>query len=345
LSPTPSLKREVSADADTMWGLATVAADGEPGLARFSHPSLGRSEVLVRVACSALNRADLLQLRGRYQPPLGASAIPGLECSGEIVEVGAGAEGWRVGDAVMALTSGGAHAELVAVPAAQVIRVPGGWSLEEAGAFPEAAITAWTNLVVEGGLHAGGQVMITAAASGVGIVAVMMARALGATRIVAAGRELARLSRLEPFGANLMLELGEDLGDRLREANGGRGVDLVFDMVGGAALGVSLACLEVRGRLVLVGLMGGRSAEVALDLLLTRRLHLVGSVLRSRSAEEKAALVDGFRRRFESALPQRVLCPVLDRIFAATAVAEAIGAMERGGHFGKLVLDWRDLPG
>lgn len=293
------------------------------------------------MAFSALNRADLLQLRGRYPPPAGASRIPGLECSGEIVAVGPEVEGWRVGDVAMALTSAGAHAELVAVPADQLMPIPDGWSLEEAGAFPEAAITAWTNLVAEGGLREGERMMITAAASGVGIVAVMMARALGASRIVVVGRDAERLARLEAYGANLQLTLGDDLAERLRAANGGRGADLVFEMVGGGTLANSLACLEPGGRLVLVGLMGGRAAEISLDLVLTRRLRIIGSVLRSRTKGEKADLVRAFRHRFGSVLADRVLHPVIDRVVPATAAAAAIAAMERGGHFGKVVLDWR----
>lgn len=320
--------------------------DSETGRARLVEkptPSFAADEVLIEIAVSALNRADLLQLRGHYPAPAGESEVPGLECAGAIVAVGAGVRGWEVGQQVMALLAGGGHAQMVAAPAAQLMEVPVGWSLEQAGAFPEVALTAWTNLVVEGELIELEDVLITAAASGVGTMAVAMAHELGAASIVVAGRDPERLSRLEPLGATLALELGPDLPARLRSANGGRGVHLVLDLVGGPGLAASLGCLRSRGRLVLVGLLGGTEGVVPLDQVLSRRLRLIGSVLRSRSRLEKAALIAGFRDRFEMELAAGKLQPILDRVVPASSIADAVESMVRGGHLGKIAIDWREV--
>ena len=172
----------------------------------------------------------------------------------------------------------------------------------------------------------------------------MMARALGAS-VAVAGRSIERLERLRALGAEVVLELGPDLPRQLRLAFEGRGVDLVFEMVGGGSMRDSLASLNPGGRLVLVGLLGGRTAEIPLDVVLSRRLHVIGSVLRSRTFAEKSSLVAGFRNRFEASLPGRELHPVIDRVIPARNIASALALMEHGGHFGKIVLDWGESGG
>ena len=204
-----------------------------PELEELPEPIPAAGEVLIAVRAAALNRADLLQLRGAYPPPAGESEIPGLEAAGEIVALGSGVEGWKAGEAVAALLAGGGLAERVAAPAGQLMPRPAGWSWEQAAALPEAALTAWTNLVVEGGLHAGETVLVTGATSGVGTFAVQLARELGA-RVFAAARERERLERLRPLGAEELIELGDGLPEAVRRATQGRGVDLVLDLVGGA---------------------------------------------------------------------------------------------------------------
>lgn len=281
-----------------------VTADG-PRLGEVPPPTPGRGEVLVRVRASALNRADLLQVRGLYPPPPGESEVPGLECSGVIEEVADGVDGWRSGDRVMALLAGGGHGEWAAVPVGQLMPIPSGLDFTAAAALPEVALTAWTNLVHEGGLGAGdpgegGSVLITAAASGVGTFAVQLARELGA-RVLVAGRTLERLEPLRELGADACLELGDGLAEAVRAATGGQGVDLVMDLAGGAGVNASLRALRNGGRLVLVGLLATAFARQRLD--------------------------DGRLR------------PIVDRVFPFAEVTAAYRQMERGGNWGKLVLE------
>ncbi|HEV8239417.1 MAG TPA: NAD(P)H-quinone oxidoreductase [Thermoanaerobaculia bacterium] len=307
-------------------------------LEEVPHPQPGPGEVLLRVQATALNHADLSQVRGGYPPPPGESTIPGLEAAGVVEALGEGVEGWRAGDLAMALLAGGGHAEKVAVPVGQLLATPPTLSFVDAAAVPEVAITAWTNLVHEGGLQRGEVVLITAAASGVGSFAVQLARELGA-RVLVAGRSPERLQALLPLGAEAALPLGEELPVRVRELTDGEGVDLVVDLVGGEAIVQHLDCLRERGRLVLVGLLGGGKATMPLFVLMRRRLRLIGSVLRARSRSEKAALVAAFG---DFALPRLAdgrLRPIVDRVLPFAEIAEAYAQLERGGVLGKIVLE------
>jgi putative PIG3 family NAD(P)H quinone oxidoreductase len=321
--------------------LAVVApgADEKAALLQeLPDPEPGAGEVLIRVRATALNRADLMQLRGLYPPPPGESEVPGLECSGEIGALGVGADGWQVGDRVMALLAGGGHGEQVAAPVGQLMPIPEGFSFVDAAALPEVALTAWTNLVAEGRLEAGQTVLITAAASGVGTFAVQLARELGA-RVLVAGRNLERLERLRPLGADACLELGDGLADAARQATGGAGVDLVIDLAGGAGVAERLRALCPRGRLILVGLLAGARAEIDLADVLRRRLRFVGSVLRARSRAEKAELVAGFHAFAEERLADGRLRPVVDRVMPFAEIGNAYRQLEQGGVLGKIVLE------
>lgn len=309
--------------------------DGAPRLGDAPDPVAGRGEALVAVRATALNRVDLMQLKGLYPPPAGESDVPGLEAAGEIVALGDGVEEWRVGDRVAALLGGGGHAERVAIPAGQMLRMPEGWSFEEAAALPEAAITAWVNLVDEGGLRAGETVVVAGATSGVGTFAVPLAAALGA-RVLAAGRDRERLAELR--GADAVVEMGPGLPDAVRAATEGRGADLVVDLIGGEHVSEHLAALGPRGRLILVGLMAGSRATLDLGALLRRRLTLRGSVLRSRSRAEKSALVAAFSAFAGGRMARRELVPRVDRVFAFSAIAEAYRYLESGRPFGKVVV-------
>lgn len=299
-------------------------------------PRPGPGEVLLRVRACALNRADLLQMKGQYPPPPGESEVPGLECAGEVAELGPEVSGWLVGDRAMALLAGGGQAELAAVPVGQLMPIPERLDFTAAAALPEAALTSWTNLVVEGRLEAGQSVLITAAASGIGTFAVQLASELGA-RVIVAGRSLERLETLRDLGADVCLELGANLPEEVRRATGG-GVDLIVDLVGGSGLGERLGALADGGRLVLVGLLGGARSEILLADLLRRRLRLIGSVLRARSREEKASLVGGFWTFARDRLADGRLRPVVDRVYPFAEIAEAYAQMERGGVLGKLVV-------
>ncbi|MEM6454445.1 MAG: NAD(P)H-quinone oxidoreductase [Acidobacteriota bacterium] len=301
-------------------------------------PQPGPGEALLRIHASALNRADLLQMRGGYPPPPGESPVPGLECAGEILALGPDADpAWRVGQRVMALLAGGGHASHVAAPCGQLMPIPDALGWTQAAALPEAALTAWTNLVVEGDLRPGEHVLITAAASGIGTFATQLARELGA-EVWVAGRSLVRLDALRALGASHALRLGEALPVEIRRANDGMGVDLVLDLVGGSGLAQHLAALRRGGRLVLIGLLGGARAEIDLADVLRRRLQLVGSVLRSRDRAEKAALVAGFWQRCGDALADGRLRPVIDTIYPFAQIADAFAHMREGGACGKLVI-------
>ncbi|HEV8580824.1 MAG TPA: NAD(P)H-quinone oxidoreductase [Thermoanaerobaculia bacterium] len=307
-----------------------------PRVGDLPDPTPGPGEVLVAVEAAGLNHADVLQLRGLYPPPPGESTVPGLECAGVVVEAEKGSP-WQPGARVMALVGGGAHASRAAIPAGQLMPVPDNLSLVEGAAIPEAGLTAWTNLVVEGSLQAGETVLVTGATGGMGSFAVQLARELGA-RVLAAGRSRERLELLRGLGIEEVCLEGGDLARQVREATGGRGADLVIDFTGGPGFSSHLGALVERGRLVLVGLVSGRQAEVDLGAVLSRRLSIVGSVLRPRLRDEKARLTADFAAFALPRLRDGRLRPVVDRTFPLERAAEAYKAFERGGVFGKIIL-------
>ena len=301
-------------------------------------PLVGPGELRIRVAATAVNRADLLQRQGLYPPPPGASPILGLECAGTVAELGAGVSGWRVGDRAMALLAGGGYAEEVVVHAGSALPVPERLSLEEAAAVPEAFLTAHLNLFELGGLRAGAAALVHGGGSGVGTAAIQLARAAGARVFVTAGSE-EKCARCRALGAELAVNYrSESFRERVQEATGGRGVEVVLDPIGAAYLADNLASLAVGGRLVLIGLMGGAKAEIGLGALLTRRLSVIGSTLRTRPVEEKAALVAAFLARFGAELAAGRIRPIVDRVLPLAAVAEAHRVMKASEHFGKIVL-------
>ncbi len=304
-----------------------------PRVGDLPDPVPGLVEALIAVKAAGLNHADLHQLRGQYPPPPGESDVPGLECAGEILTA---AGDWHPGARVMALTGGGAHGTLNAIPAGQLMPIPEGFSWEQAAAIPEAGLTAWTNLVVEGGLQAGESVLITGATGGIGTFAVQLARELGA-RVLATARDRGRLEQLRDLGVDELFAEGKDLAKQVREATGGRGVDLVFELVGGSAINSHLTALRDRGRLVLIGLLGGPNVEVNLGQVLGRRLRITGSVLRARPRVEKAKLVSDFTAFALPLLHDGRLRPVVDRVLPFERAPEGYKALEGGGVFGKIV--------
>jgi len=307
-----------------------------PRVGDLPDPVPGQGEILVAIEAAGINHADLHQLRGTYPPPPGESDVPGLECAGVVLEGEMGSP-WRPGARVMALLGGGGHATRVAIPTGQVMPLPDNLSFIEGAAIPEAALTAWTNLVVEGKLQAGETVLVTGATGGMGSFVVQLARELGA-RVLAAGRSHERLEMLRGLGIDEVCLEGANLAGQIREATGGRGVDLVIELTGGAETASHLAALAPRGRLVVVGLVGGRKAEMDLGLILGKRLHVIGSVLRARPREEKARLVADFSAFALPRLRDGRLRPVVDRVIPLERAAEAYQAAERGGAFGKIVL-------
>jgi putative PIG3 family NAD(P)H quinone oxidoreductase len=301
-------------------------------------PTVGSGELRIRVAATAVNRADLLQRQGHYPPPPGASPILGLECAGVVAELGAGVMGFAPGDRVMALLPGGGYAEEAVVHAGSVMRVPESLSLEEAAALPEVFLTAYLNLFELGGLAREGSALVHGGGSGVGTAAIQLAKASGARVFVTAGSP-EKCARCLALGADLAIDYRrETFAERVRKATGGRGVDVVLDSIGAPYLAGNLGSLSTGGRLVMIGLMGGAQAEIPLGLLLARRLSLIGSTLRARPVAEKAAIVAGFVRRFGADLEAGRIRPVVDRVLPLAEAAAAHRAMKASEHFGKIVL-------
>jgi putative PIG3 family NAD(P)H quinone oxidoreductase len=297
--------------------------------------------VLVRVRATALNRADILQRLGRYPAPTGTSQlVPGLEYAGEIVALGDDVEGWRAGERVFGIVAGGAHAELVAAHASTLARIPDGLAWEAAAAVPEAFITAHDGLVTQGALVAGERVMVHAVGSGVGLAVVQVARALGAS-VFGTARSADKLERARAYGMDAGFVAGGDLGaltEAARAWSGGAGVNVIADLVGGDYVPAGIRALAPRGRLVLIGLVAGSEATVPLRDILSKRLTIRGTALRSRTTAEKA---DATRRFADDVLPglaSGAIRPVVDRVLPLDRIREAHAAMERDETFGKIVL-------
>jgi putative PIG3 family NAD(P)H quinone oxidoreductase len=307
-----------------------------PSVGNLPDPIPEPGEVVVAVEAAGINHADLHQLRGQYPPPAGESDVPGLECSGVVLEGEKGSP-WQPGTRVMALVGGGAHGTRAAIPVGQLMPLPDNLSFIEGAAIPEAALTSWVNLVAEGGLQAGETVLITGATGGMGSFTAQLARELGA-RVLAVGRDPKRLEMLRDLGIDEICLDGANLAGQVREATGGRGADLVIDYTAGPGFGGHLAALAHRGRLVVVGTLGGRKPEVDLGLLMGRRLKVIGSVLRVRPREEKARLTADFAAFALPRLRDGRLRPVVDRVFPLERAGEAYKTLERGGGFGKIIL-------
>lgn len=298
----------------------------------------GPGQVLLEVAAAGVNRADLLQRQGHYPPPAGAPEWPGLEVSGRVLAVGEGVSSVREGEAVCALLSGGGYAERVVVDASLVLPVPRGVDLVEAAALPEAAATAWSNLVDLARLRAGESVLVHGGSGGVGSFAVQLAAALGA-RVLATARDEARCARVRELGAELAIPYADaEIPTAVREATEGRGVDVVLDVLGAGALGDNLRALATGGRLVVIGLQRGRKGELDLGVLLSRRLTVAGTTLRSRPLAERAAIVAALREHVWPLLEQGRVRPVVHRALPMDRAGEAHELLDSGEVFGKLLL-------
>jgi putative PIG3 family NAD(P)H quinone oxidoreductase len=301
-------------------------------------PALVPGALRIRVAAAGVNRADLLQRRGMYPPPPGASPLLGLECAGEVLEVGAGVSGWKPGDRAMALLAGGGYAEQVVVDAGSALPVPGALSFEEAAALPEVYLTVFLDVFELGALPENGSLLVHGGGSGIGTASIQLAKLTGAKLIVTAGSD-EKCARCRALGADVAVNYrtGKFL-DAARAATAGVGVDVVLDSIGAPYLADNLAALAVGGRLVLIGLMGGAKAELNLAALLARRLSLIGSTLRTRSLEEKARLVAAFRARFGADLAAGRIRPVVDRVLPFAKAGDAHRLLQASEHFGKVVL-------
>jgi NADPH2:quinone reductase len=300
-------------------------------------PRPGRSQVRVRVCATAVNRADLLQRMGMYPAPDGAPKdIPGLEFSGVVDEVGEGASRAWLGQEVCGIAGGGTYAEWVCVHEALLMPKPEGLSLEQAAAIPEAFVTAHDALVTVGGATPGDVVLIHAVGSGVGIAAAQIAVALGARVFGTARTESKRVAAMR-FGLEAAFD-GARFDEALRDASKGRGADVIVDFVGASYLDRNLSSLAPRGRLVMVGLLGGAVGEINLGLLLRKRARIEGTVLRSRSDQEKGAATRAFEAFSAGRFSSGALVPVIERVFSLEDAAEAQRAMGANENFGKILL-------
>jgi putative PIG3 family NAD(P)H quinone oxidoreductase len=306
-------------------------------------PVAARGEVLVRVRAAALNRADLLQRRGQYAPPAGTRAdVPGLELAGEVLRAGDGVTAWRPGDRVMAICSGEGQAELAVVHERMLLRIPDRLSFEEAGALPEAGITAHDALFTIGGLRPGSTVLVHSIGSGVATIALQLAKAAGAT-VIGTSRTQDKLDRAGALGLDhgiLVSRDGPRFADEVRRLTGGHGCPLVVDFAGASYAVENVAALAMRGLLVVVGTMGGADARVDLRALMSRRAGLVGTTLRMRPLEEKIAATQAFVRDALPLVQAGRVAPVVDAVLPFERAREAHERMERNDSFGKLVLSF-----
>lgn len=300
----------------------------------------GPNEIRVRVRASALNRADVSQRRGSYPAPPGVPAdIPGLEYSGEVESIGENVTRWKIGDGVMGLVGGGAHAELVCTHEREAMRIPQRLSFEDAAALPEAFMTAYDAIFAQLGLQVGQRLLIHAAGSGVGTAAIQLAKRAGLFTI-GTSRSASKLERATPLGLDAsVVAAGDDWPELVLELFP-MGVDAVLDLVGASYLAGNMKVLVSRGRIMQVGLTGGRQTEIQLGLLMQKRLALIGTVLRSRTSEEKIALAEEFADRVLPSFEDGSLVPVIHCVIPFSEVRRAHDLMESNDTFGKIVLNW-----
>lgn len=306
--------------------------------AEVSDPVPGEGEVLVEVVASAVNRADILQRQGFYDPPPGADPYPGLECSGRIAALGPGVSGWAVGDEVAALLAGGGYAEKVVVPAGQLLPVPEGVDLKQAAALPEVVCTVWSNVFMIAHLRPGETLLVHGGSSGIGTMAIQLAKAVGAEVAVTAGTK-EKLERCAELGADILINYREqDFVAEIKQATGGAGADVILDNMGAKYLDRNVQALAVNGRLAIIGMQGGAKGELNIGTLLTKRAAVSATSLRARPVSEKAAIVAAVREHVWPLLADGHVRPVVDREVPMAEAAEGHRVVEASGHIGKVLL-------
>ena len=313
-------------------------------LTEVADPVPGLGEVLIEVAATAVNRADLLQRAGRYPPPAGASQIIGLECSGRIAALGAGVTGWQVGDEVCALLAGGGYAERVCVPAVQLLRVPTGVDLVTAAALPEVSCTVWS-MIFDGPpaahLTVGESFLVHGGSSGIGTMACQLAAAQGARVFATAGTEQ-KLEACRKYGAEVAINYRtQDFAEVIKAETAGAGIDVILDTVGAKYLPANLASLAAGGRLVVIGMVGGAVGELDLGALLARRATIFAAGLRSRPVEQKAAIVAGTEAHVWPLIESGRVVPVVDQVLPLADAAQAHRIVGASSHIGKVLLSTR----
>ncbi len=323
-----------------------ITAFGAPEVLRLGErpvPLAGVGELLIRVAASGVNRPDVLQRKGHYAPPAGASDLPGLEVAG-VIESGdaaaLAAAGFAVGDRVCALVAGGGYAEYCVAPVAQCLPVPAGLSDVEAASLPETFFTVWSNVFDRARLQAGETLLVQGGSSGIGVTAIQLARARGATVIITAGSD-EKCAACLALGAHHAINYkSRDFVAEVQRITEGRGVDVVLDMVAGPYVAREVECLAEDGRIVIIAVQGGVKAEFNAALVLRKRLVITGSTLRPRPVAFKAAIAQALREQVWPLLASGAIKPVIHSTFAAADAAQAHALMESNQHIGKIVLRW-----
>jgi NADPH2:quinone reductase len=323
-----------------------ITAPGGPGVLRLCErpmPEARAGEILIAVRASGVNRPDVLQRKGLYPAPAGASDLPGLEVAGTVAagaESDLAASGLALGDPVCALLAGGGYAEFCCAPVGQCLPVPRGLSLTDAASLPETCFTVWQNLFVIARLCAGETLLVQGGASGIGVMAIQMAKALGATVIATAGSDEKCAACLGLGADHAVNYRTHDFAAEVMRFTAGRGADVVLDMVAGDYLAREMSCLADDGRLAVIAVQGGAQCSIDAGVLLRKRLHVTGSTLRARTLAYKAELAQGLREVVWPLIESGRIRPVVDRTFDATRAAEAHALMESSMHVGKIVLTW-----
>jgi putative PIG3 family NAD(P)H quinone oxidoreductase len=318
-----------------------LRSHGGPDVLQFedvASPIIGEQDVLVTVAATALNRADLLQRMGFYPNPFPSGPeIPGLEFAGTVAAIGEKVTAWSIGDRVMGITSGGAYAEKLAIHERQAMAVPSGMSLPDAAGIPEVFITAWDALVVQGGLTSGRWAMVHAGASGVGTAAIQICKAIGARIVVTCSG--GKVEACRTLGADVVVDYGtQDFVAEVATATGGLGVDVILDVIGGDYVERNIASLAVKGHIIQVGVMAGKPVPFNIGLLLGKRASITGTVLRARPLEEKIAISQRFASEMLPLFSTGQLKPVIDSVYAFAEIASAHEYMATNGNVGKIVI-------
>jgi NADPH2:quinone reductase len=319
-----------------------ISTPGAPDVLRAATlpvPTPAPGEVLIAVRAAGVNRPDVIQRKGAYPPPPGASPLPGLEVAGEIAAVGAGVTEWKTGDEACALLAGGGYAQYAAVPAGQCLPVPKGLSMTEAASLPETFFTVWSNLFDRARLQAGETLLVHGGTSGIGITAIQMASAFGA-RVLATAGSAEKCAACVELGAAQGINYNEmDFVEAVREATNGKGADVILDMVGGDYVARNLKACAADGRIVQIAFLGGSKVTLDLMALMRNRITLTGSTLRPREVAFKAAIAQSLREKVWPLIEQGRIRPVIDSVFPLTDAAKAHARMESSAHIGKIVLE------
>lgn len=326
---------------ETMRAIEITKPGGPEVLALTTRPVLtpAAEDILIKVVAAGVNRPDALQRAGAYAPPPDASDLPGLECAGEVVAIGAGVTRWAVGDKVCALLPGGGYAEYVTTHQDHALSIPAGLSMVEAAALCETFFTVWTNVFERGGLEAGEVFLVHGGTSGIGTTAIQLANAMGA-RVFATAGSAEKCAKCVELGAELAINYNEeDYVDVAKTATNGRGVDLILDMVGGTYIARNIRALALDGRLAMIAFLGGPKAEINFAQIMAKRITVTGSTLRPRSVQDKAVIAQALREIVWPMIESGTIAPVMDSTFPLQNAVDAHKRIESSGHIGKIVLE------